>query len=188
MRIFEKFATRTHPLDDQDTFALFYENTHQNTYRYVMALNGGFERQAEDITADAYLRAWKNRRSFTGTSDAAFGWLLTITRRIIIDKYRAASSRPTEADLIDYIEDDKPDAETVLLGKEVSEQVIKALQYLPENRRDMVVLRYMLGWRVNQIAEHLAMPENTVSVSLHRSLKQLQEALALQGVSNERTA
>jgi DNA-directed RNA polymerase specialized sigma24 family protein len=51
----------------------------------------------------------------------------------------------------------------------------------------MVILRYVLGWQVNQIASHLSMPPNTISVSIHRSLKQLQEFLALQGVSNERT-
>lgn len=188
MSFLEQFAARTHPLDESDTFTRFYENTHRNIFRYVMASCGGNENLAEDITAEAYLRAWKNRRNFSGTSDAAFGWILTISRRLLIDKFRASSTHPQENDLADDVEDGKQDIETILLNKEFSEQLIEALQYLPENRREMVVLRYVLGWRVNQIAEHMEVPENTVSVSLRRSLKQLQEFLILQGVLDERPA
>jgi RNA polymerase sigma-70 factor (ECF subfamily) len=174
------------PLEDPDTFAQFYENTHQNTYRYIMALTGGIESLAEDITADAYLRAWKYRHRFTGSSDAAFGWVLTIARRILIDKHRTTSSHPPDTDLADNVVDDRPEAETILLSQELTGQVIEALQRLPENQREMVVLRHVLGWHVNQIAQHLAIPENTVSVSLRRSLKRLQEILVLQGVQYER--
>jgi RNA polymerase sigma-70 factor (ECF subfamily) len=91
-----------------------------------------------------------------------------------------------EEDPIEDIEDSTPDGETVLVNRESTMQLIKALQLLPENRREMVVLRYVLGWRVNQIARYLSIPENTISVSIHRSLRQLQDSLRLQGVSNER--
>jgi RNA polymerase sigma-70 factor (ECF subfamily) len=91
-----------------------------------------------------------------------------------------------EEDPIEDIEDSTPDGETILISQELTAQLIKALQLLPENRREMVVLRYVLGWRVNQIAGYLSVPENTISVSIHRSLRQLQDSLRLQGVSNER--
>lgn len=185
MRFFGRFTEQTQPLASSEAFAQFYESTHLDTYRYVMALCGGRESQAEDVTADAYLRAWKSRKSFSGSSEAAFGWLLTIARRLLIDEYRAESSRPLEAEISDDVLDDAPDAEALLLTREMTGQVIADLQYIPEKQREMVVLRYVLGWRVNQIADYLAVPENTVSVSLHRSLKRLQEILSLQGVSNE---
>ena len=141
---------------------------------------------AEDVTAETYLRAWKNRLNFSGTSDAAFGWALTISRHILIDKFRTSSTRPPENELVDDIEDLNQNTETILQNHELSDQLIGALQILPENRREMILLRYMLGWRVNQIANYLAVPENTVSVSLCRSLKHLQEFLIMQGVRDER--
>jgi RNA polymerase sigma factor (sigma-70 family) len=49
----------------------------------------------------------------------------------------------------------------------------KALLGLPYDRREMLVLRYMLGWQVKQIAELLDMEENTVSVYIRRSLVQI---------------
>ncbi len=39
----------------------------------------------------------------------------------------------------------------------------------------MLVLRYLLSWRVDQIAEYLEIPENTVSVTIHRTLERLQQ-------------
>ena len=181
------FAGRAHPLEDAEAFARFYEDTHLNIFRYVMASCGGVESLAEDVTAEAYLRAWKSRGNFSGTPDAAFGWVLTIARHLLMDHFRASSLHPPANDPVEDLQEDRSGNETILIRQELTAQLIGALQRLPENRREMVILRYVLGWQVNQIARHLSMPPNTISVSIHRSLKQLQEFLALQGVSNERT-
>jgi len=180
-RIFE----RTGPLADAEAFASFYESTHLNVFRFIMALRGGVQDEAEDITAEAYLRAWKNRLQFDGSPDDALGWILTIARRILIDRYRFAS-RVAEIDLLDNVADEAPDIESILVVGEQMEQVLKALQNLSDMQREIMILRHMLGWRVTQIAAHLNIPENTVSVNLRRALKRTQETLASQGGSNER--
>lgn len=186
MRFLDLFPARSHPLEESETFARFYEETHQDIFRYVMASCQGNVPLAEDITTETYLRSWKNRRRFSGTSDAAFGWVLTISRRLLIDKFRASSSRPPENELVDEIEDQDQKTEAILLDHELSEHLIDALQILPETKREMVLLRYVLGWKVNQIAEYVSVPENTVSVTLRRSLQQLQRYLIMQGVRDER--
>lgn len=183
MRFLQQFLNRTQPLADNDTFARFYEDTHINTYRYVMALCGGHERQAEDITADAYLRAWKNRQRFSGSPDAAFGWVLTIARHLLIDECRAKTAHLSDEALNEDLADRSPGAEAELLDEELKSQLIAALQALPENQREMLVLRYILGWRVNRIAAHLNLPDNTVSVTIGRSLKRLQDLMVSQGVA-----
>lgn len=140
MRFFKRFNEGARPLADAGAFAHFYESTHLNTFRYIMALTGGLESQAEDITAEAYLRAWKNRLSFKGSSDAALGWILIIARRILIDRYRLMTTHPAGEDLSDDIADDNPDIEAILLTQELSGQIMAALQKLPEKQREMVVL------------------------------------------------
>jgi RNA polymerase sigma factor (sigma-70 family) len=45
---------------------------------------------------------------------------------------------------------------------------------LPDDIREMLVLRYLLGWQVKQIAAHLEQSENNVSVTIRRALKSLQ--------------
>jgi len=182
-----RFFERTGPLAEPEAFASFYASTHLNVFRYIMALCGGLQAEAEDITAEAYLRAWKHRGQFDGSPAAALGWVLTIARRILIDRYRRAARAP-ETDLPDDLPDVAPDAESILVAEEQIGQILSALQNLPENARTVIVLRYVLGWRVNQIADHLEMPENTVSVTLRRALKRLQAMLPspIEGDPDER--
>ena len=47
------------------------------------------------------------------------------------------------------------------------------LDSLPDDTREMLVLRYMLSWQVKQIAAHLDMKENNVSVRIRRALSRL---------------
>ncbi len=139
---------------------------------------------AEDVTAETYLHG-RIALNFPVLQTQLLV-ALTISRHILIDKFRTSSSRPPENELVDDIEDQNQNTEAILLNHELSEHLIEALQILPENRREMILLRYVLGWRVNQIAGYLSMPENTISVSLRRSLKQLQKYLIMQGVRDER--
>ena len=172
-----------------DRFAGLYENTHRDVYRYLMALCGGQVQEAEDVTAETYLRAWDARRRFRGDEQAALRWLFTIARRLLIDRRRYEAKRP-EAELDETAPDDAPDAESILIHGEQMQDVLEALQRLPGPQREMVVLRYMLEWRVNAIAAHLGIPENSVSVSLRRALQHLNGWLvpAGGGVHDERQA
>jgi RNA polymerase sigma factor (sigma-70 family) len=52
----------------------------------------------------------------------------------------------------------------------------ESLAKLSDTHKEMIVLRYILGWRVKEIADHLEMKENNVSVTIRRILKRLQEA------------
>ncbi|HKY55924.1 MAG TPA: sigma-70 family RNA polymerase sigma factor, partial [Anaerolineales bacterium] len=45
---------------------------------------------------------------------------------------------------------------------------------LPEDVREMIVLRYILGWQIKQVAAHLEVSENNVSVAIRRALQRLQ--------------
>ncbi len=67
-------------------------------------------------------------------------------------------------------------------AREPEEQIIQQerfqilwsqLQEMPSEHREMVVLRYILGWQVKRIATHLGMLENTVSVTLRRIIMRL---------------
>ena len=66
------------------------------------------------------------------------------------------------------------------LGPELQSETLEqqrilwdSIQALPEQHREMIVLRYMLGWRVKDIAKQLDINENTVSVNLRRILARI---------------
>jgi RNA polymerase sigma-70 factor, ECF subfamily len=70
-------------------------------------------------------------------------------------------------------DDSSLEARTLIL--EQSTILLKLLNAMQEEKREILVLRYMLGWSVNHIAEYLGKSPNAISQSLRRSLQSLRE-------------
>ena len=64
--------------------------------------------------------------------------------------------------------------EQQVIEKEQWERLRVIAQKLTEQQREILVLRYMLGWKNKQVADYLGIPENTVSVILRRTIQRLQ--------------
>lgn len=177
-RIFKLFKLKGEcvPLSTPASFSDFYERTHLPVFRYLYGLTGGPEEDVEDLTAEAFTRAWRARRNFQGDADAALGWLMKIARHLVIDDHRRRKARPvTEGDIPDELPLAEPQPEEAALAGEDQQRLWMLLRALPDEPREILALRYLLGWRVNQIAEYLEIPENTVSVIIHRALERLRQ-------------
>jgi RNA polymerase sigma-70 factor (ECF subfamily) len=131
--------------------------------------------EAEDLTAETYTRAWKTRQQFRGDSSAAMGWLLRIARNLAIDLSRRRKVRGVDENVpVELILDHSLPPEMDVITREQVTILWQMLDTLSDEVREMLVLRYMLGWQVRQIAAHLNMHENTVTVTMKRTLKNLQ--------------
>lgn len=168
------FAPQDAPLAGAADFARFYEECHLHVFRYAYALLGGAIDDAEDVTSETFARAWDHRQRFRGDADAALAWVLTIARRRVIDMARRQRRQPLPADL------PGPSAplpvEAAVLAGERSRTLISLLRALPDDQREMLVLRYILGWQVKRVAAHFGKPENTIAVTIRRCLQRLQHA------------
>lgn len=170
-------------LANPEAFSAMYDHTHIQVFRYIYGLRGGPLEDVEDLTAETYIRAWNARHTYRGEAQGAIGWLLRIARSQAIDAYRRSQARirPQEADLEEEGGRELPldpswmkeTPEGEMLETERRRILLDLLQSLPPEAREMLVLRYFLGWRVQQIGEYMEMPENTVSVSIRRSLERL---------------
>lgn len=158
-----------------EAFTFLYEKTYLMVFRYVYGLSGGPAQEAEDLTAETYTRAWKTRLHFDGNEQAALGWLLRIARNLAIDLSRRRKIRDVDEEVnVELLLDPSLTPESDVIVREQMAILWKMLNTLSEEVREMIVLRYMLGWQVKQIAEHLEMRENNVSVTIRRALKSLQ--------------
>jgi RNA polymerase sigma-70 factor (ECF subfamily) len=167
-------------LRDPKSFARFYEQSYLNVFRYVMALCDGYQQEAEDITADAFLRAWQQRDQFVGNQQQAIGWVITIARHLLIDRLRVLNARPEETAITDDLMDDTGNLENRLIDSEQMQGVMEELRHLPIQQSEMVVLRYILGWKVKQIAAYADLSENHVSVTLRRVLQHIANNLKVE--------
>ena len=154
------------------SFRTLYELNSLSVFRYVFALTGGSQDDAEDLTAETFLRAWKARHQFHGEMDSTIGWLIGIAKRLVIDNYRrtvrATSDLPT-------VLSPESTPEQTAIHEEQQQFLLRLVADLPDEQREIVVLRYLLGWRVNDIARHTGATENKISVILHRALSRLRE-------------
>jgi RNA polymerase sigma-70 factor (ECF subfamily) len=171
-RFMNLFRQRNSLIASPASFRALYELNRLPVFRYIYALTGGSQADAEDLTAETFLRAWKARHQFHGEMDSAIGWLIRIAKSLVIDNYRrtvrATRNLPLGLDATST-------PEQTAIHEEQQKLLLRLVADLPDEQREIIVLRYLLGWRVNDIARHLGDSENKISVSLHRTLSKLRE-------------
>ena len=137
------------------------------------------EADAEDVVQDACMRAFKSFSSFRG--DDARCWLLTIVRNTWYGRFPrpAAGVSVVKAD-----EDggDRPDESldtgTLAIQQETVERVLRALEELPADFREVLVLRELEGLSYKEIAAVVTIPVGTVMSRLARGRERLAAVLA----------
>ncbi|OGO26821.1 MAG: hypothetical protein A2Z16_07365 [Chloroflexi bacterium RBG_16_54_18] len=165
--------SRRSPIASPEEFRALYEHNRTSVFRYIFSLTGGPQEEVEDLTADTFLRAWKARHTFDGANGAATGWLIQIAKRLVIDQYRRDTVQNKQLDA--HFQEMDPSPEQAAIAGEEGRLLLSLLAELPDEAREIIVLRYILGWRVADIAVHLGATDNSVSVSIHRTLTRLQD-------------
>lgn len=162
-------------LIEAETFSRFYDQTYAKVFRYICALCIGESTDAEDITAESYMKAWKARWRFYGSEEAALGWLLVIAKRQVLDFNKRYRRKPFDRqENAPEIADIQLLADAQMQHAEQQELVHLLLGQLTEDMGEILVLRYTMDWTVKDIAIHLDMKENTVTVKIKRALESLQ--------------
>src|SRR5829696_2126379 len=151
-------------------------------YRLAYHLAGNAD-EAEDLTQETYLRAYRGFAGFRGGDIRA--WLFTILRHVFLDECRRRKRMP----LIESAYDDAftfssdpgvstPSAESEALRCLPSESVDRAFAALPPDWRLVVLLADVEELSYREIADVMGIPMGTVMSRLHRARKRLQEQLS----------
>jgi len=162
-----------------EAFAKLYDLYARRIYRFIFFKVANRE-EAEDITSEVFLKAWnyvgekKKIESFSGL-------LYKLARNSVIDLYRS-KSRQTEVLSFDGSEsdidiNDNGKWESALGNKLETQKIIKALQKLKQEYREVVTLRYVEELEISEIAEITSKRQVAVRVTLHRGLKKLRDFL-----------
>jgi RNA polymerase sigma-70 factor (ECF subfamily) len=150
-------------------------------YRVALRLTGD-PTQAEDLVQDTMLKAYRSWRQYRPGTNAK-GWLLTILRNTFINDYRRRKLEPVATDLETvephaiYRNIEEVDPEGAFFSKIVDEKVLEAVDALPTEFREVLVLSDMEGMSYAEIAEALHIPVGTVKSRLFRGRRLLQTAL-----------
>ncbi len=136
------------------------------------------EHDAEDMVQEAYLRAYKFFDAFRGVDGRA--WLLTIVRNTCYTWLQQNHSRdlatPFDED-IHSVESDASNPATLMLQSADHQILRQALDELPVEFREVVVLRDLEGFSYKEIADIANIPPGTVMSRLARARERLKQLL-----------
>lgn len=151
-------------------------------YGLALRFTGGEEAAAQDLVQDTMLkayRAWDNYEP--GTNCRA--WLTTILRNTFINNLRRRQKRPTPVEYEEvaersvFMELQEANAAGGFFDRIVDEEVVRAIEELPEDFRVPLVLADLEGIGYQEISELLEIPVGTVKSRLFRARRRLQQKL-----------
>jgi RNA polymerase sigma-70 factor (ECF subfamily) len=159
----------------------------RRVYAICLRFTGRAE-QAQDLTQEVFLRVFRNVKSFDVESGCFRVWLTSLTRNLLIDHYR----RTRKEKVVDSIEDRVTELEATgtpasrpedrVAGRKAGELLQAGLEKLSPEHREIIDLVYYHEKSVEEVAEIVGIPENTVKTRMFYARKKLAELLEAAGV------
>ena len=151
---------------DVAAFEALYRRHHRRVHGVILRLVGHASARAEDLTQEAFVRAWQALPSFRFES-AVSTWLHRLAVNTALMELRARRSRPWPEDDDEALASvPMPDtAGQAMLGRDLE----RAVATLPPRARAVLVLHDVEGWKHEEIATELGMAVGSSKAQLHRA-------------------
>jgi RNA polymerase sigma-70 factor (ECF subfamily) len=152
-------------------------------YRLALRLTGK-QADAEDLVQEAYYRAIRSWESFDLQQAGIRPWLVRILRNTFLTKAQRESRQPNaiDSEILEATAGSAlpPDARpwSPELAEGMDEELVHAMESLPEEYRTTMVLWALEDFSYQEIAQALEIPIGTVMSRLHRARAKLAEKLA----------
>ena len=159
---------------------VLYGRYHVRVFRFGLRLVRD-EQIAEDLIGEVFLDVWRQAGKFERRS-AVSTWLLAITRFKALTALRRRKDVELEDEAANAIEDTSDDPEVMVQKKDTSESLRRCLTALSVEHREIVDLVYYHEKSVEEVAEIIGIPENTVKTRLFYARKKLADLLKAAGV------
>jgi RNA polymerase sigma-70 factor (ECF subfamily) len=171
-------------------FQTIVDRHSRRVYNFILRRSGGRAEVAEDILQDTFVRVIRNAASFQRKAKFTT-WLYTIARNLCIDALRKASYRRhpsldqpissaegSGATLMDKVPNKDDGAEKAAHESHFKTRLEGALNDLPEEQKEVFVMREFQGLKFWEIAEIVGVAENTIKSRMRYALQGLRGSLA----------
>ncbi len=170
-------AARQTETEGWERFEALYRSSRDDVYAYVLTLLRD-RAAAEDVTALAFERAYRRRRSFDRRRGDERGWLFAIARNAALDELRRRRRTATLIVEPEAVSDDE------LAGEDEQDLVVRrtavrdALAALAPRERELIALKFHAGLTNTEIASVIGVSESNAGTMLHRAVQKLRRAVS----------
>ena len=155
---------------DRDAIRLLYIRYSDNVYGYLRSIVRD-DKEAEDLTQHVFLKLMTVICKYDDRGVPFTAWLFRLARNSALDHLRRRRATPTE-------EVYGPDTHAADEGSlDRAHSLRAALGSLPEEQRNVVVMRHVIGLTPLEIATHMGRSESSIHGLHHRGRKALQQEL-----------
>jgi RNA polymerase sigma-70 factor (ECF subfamily) len=161
------------PADADAAFDELYRDSRDDVYAYVAGLLRD-RSAADDVTALAFERAFRRRRSFNPKRGTRRAWLFGIARNAALDELRRRRRQATlMAEPVDVASVAPDQAVEVALRRDALREAMAALA---PRERELVALKFFAGLANSEIARVVGISETNAGTRLHRVVEKLRRA------------
>jgi RNA polymerase sigma-70 factor, ECF subfamily len=166
---------------DQRAMQVLYARHHVRVYRFVLRLTQD-RSLAEDVVSEVFLDVWRRAGGFKGKSQVST-WMLAIARYKALSALRAHSDAQLDEHAAVSVIDPADDAETTMSKRDRSAIVQQCLSQLSALHREVLDLVYYHEKSVDEVAEIVGAPVNTVKTRMFYARKRMQTLLEAAGLN-----
>src|SRR5262245_48625052 len=165
---------------DRLAMQVLYARHHVRVFRFVVRLVRDAA-TAEDLISEVFLDVWRQAGRFEGRS-AVSTWMLAIARFKALSALRRRPDEELHEDAAGAVEEPCDGPVTALEKKDKSVMLRKCLTGLSAEHREIIDLVYYHEKSVEEVAEIVGIPENTVKTRMFYARKRLAELLKAAGI------
>jgi RNA polymerase sigma-70 factor (ECF subfamily) len=152
-----------------------YEEYHLHVYRYLYYLVGDVH-NAEDLASEVFVRMIRSLPNYHYQGISFQAWLFQIAHNLAVDHFRKDGKR-IQVELEDNMHANGPDLDSTVEHNLNSTLLRQALEKLNTAQREVIVLRFVAGMPISQVAQTLRKSEDTVKGLQRRGLATLRKIL-----------
>ncbi len=160
-----------------DAIGQLYDAHHQSIFRFVWS-RARDQQVAEDLTGEIFTRMVANLSNYQPTNVPFRAWLYRIARNLIVDYRRSENGRfPAPLEQAENLSGDGSEPGPIVEQRLTLEQVQAALARIDPIQQEVVVLRFVAGLSLSDVAHTLDKTVPAVKSLQHRGLTALRAAL-----------
>jgi RNA polymerase sigma-70 factor (ECF subfamily) len=166
---------------DKLALQVLYGRHHVRVYRFVLRFLHD-EAAAEDMVSEVFFDVWRQADRFERRSQVST-WLLAIARNKALSMLRRRSAEALDDEVAEFIEDPSDNPEVSMQKKQQSTMLQECLTHLSPAHREIVDLVYYHEKSVEEVAEIIGVPANTVKTRMFYARKRIGEMMVAKGLS-----